>query len=63
MIDIVKAEATVIIPDGNTKVLVEQMFGVSMVGDTVVLSGIMSRKKQIVPALYRCLEGDSNIAA
>lgn len=63
VIDIVKAEATVIIPDGNTKVLVEQMFGVSMVGDTVVLPGIMSRKKQIVPALYRCLEGDSNIAA
>ena len=63
VIDISKEEATLIIPDGHTKALVEQAFGVKTTEDTVVLPGIMSRKKQIIPALHRSLEGGCNLAA
>ena len=38
------------------------MFGVKPTGDTVVLPGMMSRKKEIIPALYTCLNGESNLA-
>ena len=58
-----KEEATLIIPDGHTKALIEQVFGVKTTEDTVVLPGIMSRKKQIIPALHRSLEGGRNLAA
>lgn len=63
VINISKEEATLIIPDGHTKALVEQVFGVKTTEDTVVLPGIMSRKKQIIPALHRSLEGGRNLAA
>lgn len=63
VIDISKEEATLIIPDGHTKALVEQVFGVKTTEDIVVLPGIMSRKKQIIPALHRSLEGGRNVAA
>ena len=63
VIDISKEEATLIIPDGHTKALVEQVFGVKTTEDTVVLPGIMSRKKQIIPALHRSLESGCNLAA
>jgi manganese-dependent inorganic pyrophosphatase len=33
------------------KQLAEASFGCTVTGDTVVLPGIMSRKKQIIPAL------------
>ena len=33
------------------KQLAEASFGAKVTGDTVVLPGIMSRKKQIIPAL------------
>ena len=57
LIDTLKEEATLIIPDGHTKVLVEQVFGAKVTENTVVLPGIMSRKKQIIPALHRSLDG------
>ena len=63
VIDIPNEEATLIIPGGHIKALVELAFGVKTTADTVALPGIMSRKKQIVPALYRSLDGNCNLAA
>ncbi len=51
IIDILKEEATMLIPNDLTRQLAEASFGVKVTGDTVVLPGIMSRKKQIIPAL------------
>lgn len=51
VIDILKEEATVFTYNDFTKRVIEASFGVSVAGDTEVLPGIMSRKKQIVPAL------------
>jgi manganese-dependent inorganic pyrophosphatase len=51
VIDILKEEATVLTYNELTSKIIEVSFGVSVVGDTVVLPGVVSRKKQIVPAL------------
>ena len=51
IIDILNEEATLLIPNELTRQLAEASFGCTVVGDTVVLPGIMSRKKQIIPAL------------
>ena len=51
VVDILREEATLLVPDDMTKGLAERSFGVSVEGDTVVLPGVMSRKKQIIPAL------------
>ena len=51
IIDILKEEATLLIPNDLVKQMAEASFGVKVTGDTVVLPGIMSRKKQIIPAL------------
>jgi manganese-dependent inorganic pyrophosphatase len=51
IIDILKEEATVFTYNDFTKQLVEKSFGVSVAGDTEILPGVVSRKKQIVPAL------------
>lgn len=51
VIDILKEEATLLIPNDLTKKIAEKSFGATVTGDTVVLPGIMSRKKQIIPAL------------
>jgi manganese-dependent inorganic pyrophosphatase len=51
IIDIFKEEAIAFTYNDFTKKLVETSFGVSIDGDTKVLPGILSRKKQIVPAL------------
>lgn len=51
VIDILKEEATLLVPNDLVKQLAEASFGVAVEGDTVVLPGIMSRKKQIIPAL------------
>ena len=51
IIDILNEEATLLIPNDLTRQLAEASFGCTVVGDTVVLPGIMSRKKQIIPAL------------
>ncbi|MBV9159033.1 MAG: manganese-dependent inorganic pyrophosphatase [Candidatus Kaiserbacteria bacterium] len=51
VIDILKEEATVFVYDNLTKQIVEKSFGVSLAGDSAVLPGVVSRKKQIVPAL------------
>ncbi|RID92159.1 manganese-dependent inorganic pyrophosphatase [Gemmobacter lutimaris] len=51
IIDILKEEATLLVPNDLVKQLAEASFGCAVSGDTVVLPGIMSRKKQIIPSL------------
>lgn len=51
VIDILKEEATLLVPNDLVKQLAEASFGVSVSSDTVVIPGLMSRKKQIIPAL------------
>jgi manganese-dependent inorganic pyrophosphatase len=51
VVDILKEEATVLVPNDRVKDVVEKSFGVSVSGDSHVLPGVMSRKKQIIPNL------------
>lgn len=51
VVDIIKEEATLLVPNDLVKQLAETSFGCKVTGDTVVLPGVMSRKKQIIPAL------------
>ena len=51
IIDILKEEATLLIPNDFVRQVAERNFGAKVSGDSVVLPGIMSRKKQIIPAL------------
>ncbi len=51
VVDILNEEATLLVPNDLVKQLAEASFGAKVSGDTVVLPGIMSRKKQIIPSL------------
>ena len=51
VIDILREEATLLVPNDLVKRIAEASFGCTVTGDTVVLPGIMSRKKQIIPSL------------
>jgi manganese-dependent inorganic pyrophosphatase len=51
VVDILKEEATMLIPNNRVKTIAEKSFGANVDGDTVVLPGVMSRKKQIIPNL------------
>ncbi len=51
VVDILNEEATMMIPNDLSKSVAEASFGATVSGDTVVLPGIMSRKKQIIPNL------------
>lgn len=51
IINILKEEATLLIPNEVVKSVAEKSFNVTISGDTVVLPGVMSRKKQIIPVL------------
>ena len=51
VIDILREEATLLVPNDLVRQMAEASFGCKVSGDTVVLPGIMSRKKQIIPAL------------
>ncbi len=51
IIDILNEEATLLVPNDLTRKIAEASFPCTVSGDTVVLPGIMSRKKQIIPAL------------
>ncbi len=51
IIDILREEATLLVPNELVKRLAEASFGATVTGDTVVLPGILSRKKQIIPSL------------
>ncbi|OYW60101.1 MAG: manganese-dependent inorganic pyrophosphatase [Rhodobacterales bacterium 32-66-7] len=51
VIDILREEATLLVPNDLVRQMAEASFGVKVSGDTVVLPGIVSRKLQIIPAL------------
>ncbi|PZR00683.1 MAG: manganese-dependent inorganic pyrophosphatase [Cereibacter sphaeroides] len=51
VIDILKEEATLLVPNDLVKQIAEASFDAKVSGDTVILPGIMSRKKQIIPML------------
>ena len=51
VIDILKEEAILLVPNNLVKEITEKSFGKSSGGDTIVLPGILSRKKQIIPQL------------
>jgi manganese-dependent inorganic pyrophosphatase len=51
IVDIIREEATLLVPNDLVKTVAEKSFGATVSGDTVVLPGIMSRKKQIIPNL------------
>jgi manganese-dependent inorganic pyrophosphatase len=51
IVDILKEEATVLTYNDLTKQVIAASFGVATTSDTEILPGIVSRKKQILPAL------------
>lgn len=51
VVDILNEEATLLVPNDLVKGVAEKSFDASVSGDTVVLPGVMSRKKQIIPNL------------
>lgn len=51
VVDILNEEATLLVPNDLVRTLAEKSFGATPEGDSVVLPGVMSRKKQIIPNL------------
>ena len=51
VVDILNEEATFFVPNELCKTVAEKSFGATVDGDKVVLPGVMSRKKQIIPNL------------
>ena len=51
IVDILREEATLLVPNDLVKQMAESSFGCTVTGDTVVLPGVMSRKKQVIPVL------------
>ena len=51
VVDILNEEATLLIPNDMVKQIAEKSFEAKVTGDVVVLHGIVSRKKQIIPSL------------
>ena len=51
VVDILNEEATLLVPNDLVKTVAEKSFGAKVDGDSVVLPGVMSRKKQIIPNL------------
>ncbi|MFN3524751.1 MAG: manganese-dependent inorganic pyrophosphatase, partial [Paracoccus sp. (in: a-proteobacteria)] len=47
VVDILREEATLLVPNDFVKAVAERSFAVTVTGDSVVLPGVMSRKKQI----------------
>jgi manganese-dependent inorganic pyrophosphatase len=51
VVDILKEEATVLLHDDLVKQMIHASFGADVSGDTAILPGVVSRKKQILPVL------------
>ena len=51
VVDILSEEATLLVPNDLVKTVAEKSFDATVTGDTVVLPGVVSRKKQIIPNL------------
>lgn len=51
VVDILNEQSTLLVPNALVKSVAEKSFGATVSGDDVVLPGIVSRKKQIIPNL------------
>lgn len=51
VVDILNEESTLLVANDLVKTVASKSFGVEAAGDTVVLPGVVSRKKQIIPNL------------
>jgi len=51
VVDILREESTLFVPDENIKKVAEKSFAVNVTDDSVVLPGVVIRKKQIIPNL------------
>ncbi|MHA6264939.1 manganese-dependent inorganic pyrophosphatase [Arenibacterium sp. CAU 1754] len=51
VVDILNEESTLLVPNDLVKTVASKSFGAEATGDTVVLPGVVSRKKQIIPNL------------
>ena len=51
LVDILSEEAILFVPNDLTKQVAEKSFGVNVDSDLISLPGVVSRKKQIIPAL------------
>jgi len=51
VVDILKEESTLLVPNDLVKTVASKSFGAEAAGDSVVLPGVVSRKKQIIPNL------------
>ena len=51
IVDILNQQATLLLPNDFVRQVAEKSFGVTAEGDSVVLPGVVSRKKQIIPVL------------
>ena len=51
VVDILREEATLLVPNDLVRRVAEKSFGATVEGDTIVLPGVVSRKKQIIPNL------------
>ena len=51
VVDILEEEATLLVPNDLVRKIASSSFGAEAAGDTIVLPGVMSRKKQIIPNL------------
>lgn len=56
--DVMKEESALIIA-GENKLLLEMAFGPQAEAGSIILKGVMSRKKQVVPVIYEALRKDS----
>lgn len=51
IVDILNEASTLLVPNDEIKSVAEKSFGIPVEGDTVLLPGVVSRKKQIIPNL------------
>ena len=51
VVDILEEQATLLVPNDFTRRLAERCFSAEVTGNSVILPGVMSRKKQIIPSL------------
>ncbi len=51
VVDILNEESTLLVPNDLVKTVAEKSFAATVTGDSVVLPGVVSRKKQIIPNL------------
>jgi manganese-dependent inorganic pyrophosphatase len=55
IVDIIESGAELIVPSAHEREIASRAFGLDFSGDTLILPGILSRKKQIVPLLEAVL--------